>query len=56
MACSLAPLIKASKVTGSINSFTLSISALNLLKYARVDSPFSWATLKSSVEVFLWVC
>jgi len=56
MACSLAPLIKASKVTGSTNSSTLNISALNLLKYAHVNSPFSWATLKSCVKAFFWVC
>ena len=47
---SLTPLIKA---TDSINSSTLSISTLNLLKYVRVDSPSCWATLKSSVEVLL---
>ena len=46
-------LLKASKAIGSINSSTLSISALDLLKYTCVDSPSCWVTLKSSMKVFL---
>jgi len=53
MTCSLTLFIKASKATGSVNSFTLSIPILNLLKYIRINSPSYQATLKSFVEVFL---
>jgi hypothetical protein len=53
MTCFLTLFIKASEATGSIKSSNLRISALNLLKYALVNSPSCWATLKSSVEVFL---
>ena len=53
MTCFFTLYIKASKATCSSNSFTLSISLLNLLKYARVNSPFYQATLKSYVEFFL---
>jgi len=46
------PLIKASKATCLINSLNLSISSLNLFKYARMDSPLVWKTPKSFVELF----
>jgi hypothetical protein len=48
--CSFTPPIKASKATVSNNFFILSISSLNLHKYAHVDSFLWWATLKSYME------
>ena len=50
---SFTPLIKASKATSLNNSFTLSISSLNLFKYDHVDSPSYRVTPNNFVELFM---
>jgi hypothetical protein len=50
---SFAPLMRAFEATGSIKSSILSISSLNHLRYALVDSFFTWVIPKSLVEFFL---
>ena len=47
----ITPLIRILKATCYINSSTLSISSLNLFRYARVDSSSAWVTSKSFVEL-----
>jgi hypothetical protein len=47
----ITPLMRILKATCSINSSTLSISSLNLFRYARVDSSSAWVTSKSYVEL-----
>lgn len=46
------PLIKALRAMGPNRSSTSSISSLNLLRYAHVDSFSLWVTLNSYVKLF----
>jgi len=50
---SFTPLMRVFEATGSIKSSTLSISSLNHLRYAMVDSFSTWVIPKSLVEFFL---